>query len=231
MDSDTEIESERGSVPAVTAKKKANKGSEEEEGGGGSGDDDEQSEGEGKDAAGGGQGATKAKPTGKHLEEDDRHATILQVILFIYLFLKHSEEDDGDTTILQVHLHGTDELKAHIHLRHPVIRLSIVNASDGSLMKKPRPGRNVVQQHENSTVLSTPGMYIRAHTHTHTHTQMHTHTQHIHTQMHTHTHIHTVPGSTKSAKGGEKSAEEGEGTSSPTKGASKGFDRVLPVKA
>jgi hypothetical protein len=144
-------------VLADTAKKKANQGEEEEEEGG-SGDDDEQSDEEGKDAAGGGKGATKAKPAAKHLEEDDRDATILQVIYFSYFFFKHLEEYDGDTTILQVHLHGTDELKAHIHLRHPVIRLSIVNAADGSLMKKPRPGRNVVQQHENSTVISTPGI-------------------------------------------------------------------------
>ena len=72
-------------MPADTAKKKANKGSEEEEEGG-SGDDDEQSDGEGRDAEGGGRGATKAKLAAKHLEEDDRDATILQVILFICFF-------------------------------------------------------------------------------------------------------------------------------------------------
>ena len=54
------------------------------------------------------------------------------------------DEDDNDTTVLQVHIHATDELKAHIHLRHPVIRLSIVNADDGQLMTKPNKNRNVV---------------------------------------------------------------------------------------
>ena len=67
------------------------------------------------------------------------------------------DEDDNDTTVLQVHIHATDELKAHIHLRHPVIRLSIVNADDGQLMTKPNKNRNVVQQHENSTTITTPG--------------------------------------------------------------------------
>jgi hypothetical protein len=66
------------------------------------------------------------------------------------------DDDASDDTVLQVLIHATDELKAHIHLRHPVIRLSIVNAEDGQLMSKPHPGRNVVQQHENSTTI-TPG--------------------------------------------------------------------------
>jgi hypothetical protein len=77
--------------------------------------------------------------------------------------------------------------------------------------------------------------YTHTHIHTYTHTHIHTYTYtHIHTSSHTHTythmHMHVVPGSTKIAKGGAKSDEEGEGSSSPTKGASKGFDRVLPVK-
>ena len=71
--------------------------------------------------------------------------------------LRKEPADQGDERILQVCIHGTDELKAHIHLRHPVIKLSIVNAEDGSLMTKPRPERNVVQQNENATTMTVSG--------------------------------------------------------------------------
>lgn len=54
----------------------------------------------------------------------------------------------------QVTIHGTEELKANINLVHPVIKLSIIDTEDeGKLMKKPRQGRNVVQQNENATTI------------------------------------------------------------------------------
>ena len=63
-------------------------------------------------------------------------------------------------TFLQVLIHATDELKPHMHLRHPVIKLSIVKVADGTLMEKSKAAdgtlKNAVQQHENSTVFSVP---------------------------------------------------------------------------
>ncbi|KAJ1480747.1 WD40-repeat-containing domain protein, partial [Baffinella frigidus] len=64
------------------------------------------------------------------------------------------EEEPMDERVLQVTIHGTEELKANINLVHPVIKLSIIDTEDeGKLMKKPRQGRNVVQQNENATTI------------------------------------------------------------------------------
>ena len=64
------------------------------------------------------------------------------------------KDEVTDERILQVTVYGTEELKANIHLIHPVIKMSIVDTEDGGkLMKKPRQGRNVVQQNENATTV------------------------------------------------------------------------------
>jgi hypothetical protein len=62
------------------------------------------------------------------------------------------EEDDGTGDVMQVTIHGTDELKPHIFLIHPVVQLSILDTEDkGKCVKKKHLNRNVVLQHENAT--------------------------------------------------------------------------------
>ena len=137
-ESDNEIESDRGSdagsqaVPGRQADKEA-----ASEQGGGSGEESGPSEGEDGDAEGGGAGAAKPKP-GKHLGDDD-----------------------SDDVILQVHLHCTDELKAHINLRHPVSAAScVLNAS-----------------------AFVYGLHVHTRTHTHKHTHTHNDAQVIRLSM------------------------------------------------
>eukprot|EP00960_Hanusia_phi_P026791 746467-Hanusia_phi.AAC.2 len=60
-------------------------------------------------------------------------------------------EESQREKIIQITVHGTDELKPQIHLKHPVVRISILDAKEGNPVKKSRSNRNAVQQHENAT--------------------------------------------------------------------------------
>jgi len=65
-----------------------------------------------------------------------------------------SEQARGSTQhekIVQIVVEGTDELKPMIYLKHPVVRISLLDANDGNPVKKSRSDRNAVQQHENAT--------------------------------------------------------------------------------
>lgn len=52
------------------------------------------------------------------------------------------------TDILSITIHGTDELQASVLLSHPSVRISVVDATSGELLKKSVPEKCVMSYYE-----------------------------------------------------------------------------------